>query len=300
LEGRNQRDLKMGGVGEQVMVDALTGVMSPVLGKLTSLIQKKYTELKNARKKLEQLRKELMAINLALEKLAAMENPDAQAKAWAAEMRELAYDMEDSIDLFTHHVDHEPLDTTTGIKRFFGKKIRKLNKLHYRHKFAQEIEKQLDLVNEACKLKERYKIEVGGCSISHAKIDPRLQALYVEVEKLVGTEKPSNDIIGRLVGENLAKGCRIVSIVGSGGSGKTTLAKQVYEKIKGQFSCAAFVSVSQKPNMNSLLGYLQYQTGVKEWMAMGSCSDLQLIDQLRSHLENQRLVYLSFSFCLLE
>ncbi|CAD6216868.1 unnamed protein product [Miscanthus lutarioriparius] len=277
----------MGGVGENI----LTGVMSTVVGKLTSLIEKKYTEHKNVRKKLEQLRKELVAINLALEKLAAMENPDAQAKAWAAEMRELAYDLEDSIDLFTHHVDHEPMDTTTGVKRFFRNKIRKLKKLHYRHRFAKEIQEHFDLVNEAHGRRKRCKIdERSFCSssISCAEIDPRLQALYVEVEKLVGIEKPSNEIIGRLVGENLAKGCRIVSIVGSGGSGKTTLAKQVYEKIKGQFSCAAFVSVSQKPNMNNLLRDLQYQTGVKEWMAMGSCSDLQLIDQLRSHLENQR------------
>jgi hypothetical protein len=79
-----------------------------------------------------------------------MENPDAQAKAWVSEMRELAYDMEDNIDLFTHHVDHEPTDTaTTGVKRFFLRIIRKLKKLHYRHRFAQEIKQLHDLANES-------------------------------------------------------------------------------------------------------------------------------------------------------
>jgi hypothetical protein len=102
--------------------------MGPALDKLANLVEK-YSELRNVRKKMEQLRKELIAINLALEKHAAMESPDAQAKAWAAEMRELAYDLEDSIDLFTHHVDHEPPDTATGVKRFFLRMIRKLNKL---------------------------------------------------------------------------------------------------------------------------------------------------------------------------
>lgn len=104
----------------------------------------------------------------------------------------------------------------------------------------------------------------------------------------MGIEKPSQEIIVRLVEERR----RVVSIVGPGGSGKTTLAKQVYEKIKGQFSCVAFVSVSQKPNMNNLLRELQFQTGVPTSMAMGSCSDQLLIDQLRSYLENKRLVYL--------
>ncbi|RLN33593.1 NB-ARC domain containing protein [Panicum miliaceum] len=247
----------MGGVGEKIMVSALTGVMSPVLGKLTNLIEKKYSELKNLRKKLEQLREELMAINLALEKYAAVESPDVQVTAWMAEMRELAYDMEDSIDLFSHHVDYEPADTTR-VKSFFDKKIRKLKKLHYCY------------------------------SISHTEIDPRLQALYVEVEKLVGIEKPSQEIIVRLVDENPEERRRVVSIVGPGGSGKTTLAKQVYGKIKGQFSCVAFVSVSQKPNMNNILRELQFQTGVPRSMATGACSDQLLIDQLRSYLENKR------------
>ena len=221
----------MGGVGENIMVSALTGVMSPVLGKLTKLIEKKYTELKNLRKKLEHLREELMAINLALEKYAAVESPGVQVKAWMAEMREMAYDMEDSIDLFSHRVDYEPADTTR-LKSFFHKKIRKLKKLHYRYRFAEEIKELLANVKVAEERRKRYKIVEGSSSISHTEIDPRLQALYVEVEKLVGIEKPSQEIIVRLVDENPKERRRVVSIVGPGGSGKTTLAKQVYEKIK--------------------------------------------------------------------
>jgi len=277
----------MGGVGENIMVSALTGVMSPVLGKLTKLIEKKYTELKNLRKKLEHLREELMAINLALEKYAAVESPGVQVKAWMAEMREMAYDMEDSIDLFSHRVDYEPADTTR-LKSFFHKKIRKLKKLHYRYRFAEEIKELLANVKVAEERRKRYKIEEGSSSISHTEIDPRLQALYVEVEELVGVEKPSQEIIVRLVDENPKERRRVVSIVGPGGSGKTTLAKQVYEKIKGQFSCVAFVSVSQKPNINNLLRELHVQTGVPRSMAMGSCSEQLLIDQLRSYLKNTR------------
>jgi hypothetical protein len=101
-------------------------MMGPVLCKLTNLIEQKFTDLKNVRKKMELLRKELIAINLVLEKHAVMGSPDAQAKAWVAEMHELAYDIEDNIDLFTLHVDHEPPDTTTGVKRFFLKLIRKV------------------------------------------------------------------------------------------------------------------------------------------------------------------------------
>jgi hypothetical protein len=237
--------MKMGGIGDKIMVGALTGMMGPVLYKLTNLIEQKFTDLKNVRKKMELLRKELIAINLTLEKHAT--------KAWAADMHEVAYDIEDNIDLFTLHVDHEPPDTTTRVKRFFLKLIRKVKKLKYHHKFAKDIQELHDLVNDRYRHRKRYKIDEGSSSISHTEVDPRLQALYVEVEKLIGIEGPSQEIFGLLAHENPSEQQRVVSIVGFGGSGKTMLAKQVYEKIKGQFSCVAFVYVSQNPDMNNLL-----------------------------------------------
>ena len=65
--------------------------------------------------------------------------------------------------------------------------------------------------------------------------------LYVEVEKLVGIQGPSQEITGQLVGENTTERRRVVTVVGSGGSGKTTLAKQVYDFTKiDAFVCGIF------------------------------------------------------------
>lgn len=278
----------MGGVVEQIVVSALTGAMSPLLRKLTNLIEKKYMEVKGVRKKLEQLTKELMTIGIALEKYAAMDSPDVQVKAWMAEMRELAYDMEDSIDLFTYRIDHEPADTTNGVKRVLHKTLRKVKKFHHRHKFAKEIEELHVLVNEAYERQKRYRIEEGTSSKLCREIDPRLPALYVEKEKLVGIQGPMKEIINWFGSEEVEPiGQRkIVFIVGQGGLGKTTLANQVYQKIKGQFSFSAFVSVSQKPNMDNLLRELLSQ--IKSNEPTESYSDQQLIDKLRTCLKDER------------
>uniref|UniRef100_A0A0D9XQN5 Rx N-terminal domain-containing protein n=1 Tax=Leersia perrieri TaxID=77586 RepID=A0A0D9XQN5_9ORYZ len=280
-------------------ITALTGVMSPLISKLTNLMGEEYAKLKGVRKQVNRLRKELMAINVMLEKYVAIEKPDVQVKAWTKEVRELAYDIEDRIDLFTFHADHEEQggfgNTSTGVKRILRKNIAKLKNLHHRHKFAAQIQELLVLVNEVCERQKRYKLEEITCIDLHTKIDPRLPALYVEVEKLVGIQDPTEEIINLLIGQKSGKmkQRRIVSIVGPGGSGKSTLANQVYQKINSQFTCKAFVSVSQKCNMNSflweLLSEIQRSCGISDHdhQSASSYSNQQLINRLRNLLTDK-------------
>ncbi|CAO2153462.1 unnamed protein product [Urochloa humidicola] len=281
-------------VGEKMMVSALTGVMSPLIGKLIKLMEKECAKLKGARKKLESLTKELIAINVVLGKYALMESPDVQVKAWMKEVRELAYDIEDRIDLFTYHVYHEPAENATGVKRILRRYIQKLKKLHYRREFAKQIQELQVLVNEVYERQIRYKIDEGTSASTHIVVDPRLPALYVEFEKLVGIEGPSDELINRFIGkERPMERCRIAAIAGSGGSGKTTLANHVYKKIKDEFSYTAFVPVSQRPDMTNILRELLLQIEISGGRSdkdqlLRSSSERQLIDQLRGRLQNNR------------
>ena len=54
---------------------------------------------------------------------------------------------------------------------------------------------------------------------------------------------------------------KIVSIVGFGGLGKTTLADVVYKKIRARFDCSAFVYVSRTPDLKKLYMGLLYDLG---------------------------------------
>jgi ABC-type glutathione transport system ATPase component len=75
---------------------------------------------------------------------------------------------------------------------------------------------------------------------------------------------------------------RIVSIVGFGGLGKTTLASVVYEKVKPQFDCSAFVSVSQAPDVEKLLKDMFYQ------LSKRSNESANITNDLREFLQNKR------------
>ncbi|CAN6343448.1 unnamed protein product [Urochloa humidicola] len=113
-----------------------------------------------------------------------------------------------------------------------------------------------------------------------------MPALYVEAQRLVGIDGPREKIIEWLNKDDYAPQLKVVSIVGFGGLGKTTLANQVYQKIKGQFDCSCFVPVSRNPNVAKILA-----TMLKD--LVGSCVDpsddvRQLINKLRAFLKDKR------------
>lgn len=83
--------------------------------------------------------------------------------------------------------------------------------------------------------------------------DPRIFGLkYTKATDLVGIDEAREELITRLTKEDYTSTeQRRVSIVGFGGLGKTALARAVYNKLKakGEFHCAAFVSVSRYPQL---------------------------------------------------
>jgi len=80
---------------------------------------------------------------------------------------------------------------------------------------------------------------------------------------------------------------KILSIVGFGGLGKTTLANVVYQNLRAQFDCSAFVSVSQTPDMDKLFKNLLYQLGKR------NIAGFNVINELREFLGEKRYEQIS-------
>ncbi|XP_052135663.1 disease resistance protein RGA5-like [Oryza glaberrima] len=272
-------------------VSASAGVMNSLLGKLSTLLDKEYTKHKNVEKDVMFLQRELPSMEAVLQKHAMQDELDVQLKAWVSELRELAYDIEDSIDAFMVRIEHYS-DESAGIKGFMSKKIHKLKKLRCHHKFSAVFLELKERVVEANERRRRYEVDgsTSGTTTSDLLVDSRLPALYSGLDELVGIKGPRDCIIKLLTYEADSGPSRqqlkVVSIVGCGGLGKTTLANQVYKEINGQFDCKAFVSMSQKPDMRKILMDLLSQI-----LRNGSpmCFDEQrLIDKLREFLKDKR------------
>jgi Ni2+-binding GTPase involved in maturation of urease and hydrogenase len=110
------------------------------------------------------------------------------------------------------------------------------------------------------------------------------------MKRLVGIEGPRDTLIKLLTeGEGaLVEQLQAVSVVGFGGLGKTSLANQVYQKLKGKFECQAFVSVSQTPNLKKILRNILFQICCQEHVNNEVCDEQQLINTIRQFLKDKR------------
>lgn len=260
-----------------IMVSASTGVMNSLLGKLATLMGDEFAKLKNLRKEIKYISDELSSMKDALEILAYVDDLDKQTARWRDVVREMSYEIEDIIDDFMCKIGEK--NKKSG---FVHDTIQRLKTSRARHQIAGQIEEIKKLVRQTSERRERYKLDVPRPG--NVAVDQRVVALYEDAAKLVGIEGPTNELVSWLNDEE--KQLKVVSVVGFGGLGKTTLANQVYHKLEGEFQCGAFVPVSQKPNMSKLLHSLLTQLGCGQ--SFHDCELNVFLNQVRENLKNKR------------
>jgi len=273
------------------VVSASHGVLGPLLWKLNSLLADEFVRLKGVRREIRSLRSELMSMHAAVQKYAMLQHPDVQGKVWIALVRELAYDTEDVIDKFVHH--HGNGTHHGGFKEFFRKTARRLKTLGSRRGIANQIDDLKARVKQVKELKSSYKLDdIAGNTFEHSIVDPRLSALFVEEEHIVGIDGPRDDLVNWMVEEkdSTTKNLKVLSIVGFGGLGKTTLAKEVCRRIQGHFHCHAFVSISQKPNVKNIMKDVISQVPCKKEFTedIDTWDEKKFIAKLRELLQDKR------------
>lgn len=268
-----------------------TGAMSSLLPKLGELLVEEYKLKKSVKKGIEELKAELESMQAALVKVSSvpLDQLDPQVKIWANEVRELSYAIEDSLDSFVTRVEgNEP--TKPKIKHLLKKARNEFSKFKARHEIANDIK---DIQSQVRKIKERYdryKIDDVVANLATTPVDPRLPALYKKLSDLVGIDEPINELI-KILSEGIHmpdKNPKIVSVVGFGGLGKTTLAKALYDKLSKTCQCHGFVPVGQNPKAKKVLRDILLELDTELCRATETMDEWQLINQLQKILANKR------------
>jgi disease resistance protein RPM1 len=275
------------------LVSAATGALSSVLHKLAALLGDEYKRFKGVRGEVKFLIRELEAMHAFLLKKSEEENPDAQDKAWMKEVRELSYDIEDSLDDFRVRVD----DDSAKPDGFIGKCKNLLEKTKARRRIAKAIQGLKVQVKEVSERNARYK-QIGETVMnSKVTVDPRALAIFEDASRLVGIDQPKQEVVSFLTEEDggiSSQQPKIVSIVGIGGIGKTTLANRGYEELKHQFDCGAFLSVSRNPDIIRILRTILSEVRCQPFYTTEAASIQQLVMKISEFLQTKRYMGLRF------
>lgn len=136
--------------------------MTTLLPTLAGLLKEEYDLHKNTRGEIRFLKAELESMEIALLKVsdAPMDQPpDLQVKLWAKEVRELSYEIEDSVDKFLVRLDRRAQKNPHSFMGFIHKSIDLMKNAKIRHKIGTEIKDIRSRIKEVSERRDRYKVE---------------------------------------------------------------------------------------------------------------------------------------------
>lgn len=168
------------------------------------------------------------------------------ARGWLVQLREIAYDVEEWLD-----------------KRFIRSGGRFRSEEWFSDDMAQ-IQYFEELIKEA---------QDRGRSFG-AHHETGMFTMYPDNEKplelqvkdgfscrqtpcLVGLSGSENEIVQHLIDDK--QELKVIAVLGPGGLGKTTLAREVLKKQQGKFDCTAFVCVDWNPSRDAVLADIARQ-----------------------------------------
>nr|UBY07160.1 NBS-LRR disease resistance protein [Dasypyrum villosum] len=169
-------------------------------------------------------------------------------KVWITMVRDLAYDIEDCIDRFTHRVTLKP-DVS-----WIGKKFHRMKTRNARNKFAAEIRRLRKKSEDASKLRTSYSTSEYGGGSSTLESEAPSDETDTSVTA-VGMDAPHDELM-ELIRETpqgqQPMELKVISLVGFGGIGKTLLAKHVYNTTESEYEARAWVCAAEKGSRDVL------------------------------------------------
>ncbi|XP_057802345.1 putative disease resistance protein At1g50180 [Salvia miltiorrhiza] len=227
------------------MAEAAISSLVELLG--DQLIQK-VKFLRGVEGKVESLKSELKRMQSFLEDANKKQFEDKRVYNWISEIREVAQDAEDTIEMFLINVENSKSKGLLKRCTSFAKRMYQLDGI------GDEIESIRGRLDAIDKSRERYGIKDFGQEATadsgwrlQVESRRRLSPLKND-EHLVGVEDDVKTLLEESILNEERKGLSIAVLEGMGGIGKSTLARAIYNHrdVAGRFDSRGWVAVSSE------------------------------------------------------
>ncbi|KAH9689140.1 hypothetical protein KPL70_015381 [Citrus sinensis] len=243
------------------MVDA---ILSPILEQLTSMAvdeAKEQVRLETGvGKEAEKLTRKLRTIQTVLHDAEKRQIKEETVRLWLDQLRDACYDMEDvlgewntaRLKLQIDGVDDHENDALVPKKKvcsfFPAASCFGCKPIFLRRRVALKMKDINETLDDIAKQKAEFGFAVNVIN-SNERADQRVPSIsLIDESEIFGRETQKNDLVNKLLCESSEeqKGPCVISLVGMGGIGKTTLAQLAYnnDDVKNHFEKRIWVCVS--------------------------------------------------------
>lgn len=223
--------------------------------KLAPLVIKELSSTAAVAKDLMELQNQVEEINLWLHTVGDRAMRNDQSANWLKRLKDAAYDAEDLVHEF--HIEAEKQDLNVGGKKNVVVKYlwKKPKSVVLEYKTAHKIKAIKKRFEAIVKERSDYSTIANSMPVDHPILHINKTTgevplwTNVDVRSIFGRDQVKSQIISKLIDTDAQQSVKIVSVIGLGGSGKTTLAKLVFNDgniIKEFFEVILWVHVSRE------------------------------------------------------
>ncbi|VAI00187.1 unnamed protein product [Triticum turgidum subsp. durum] len=192
----------------------------------------------------------------------ALDDHDRRLKNWMKQIRDMAYDMEDCIDDFAHRLPQDSLSDARC--SFIVTIVYEMWTFWPRRDIASKIAELKVRAQYIAERRSRYGVNnpnprtSSGAGATHDVTYGIVEHLVasrqlIRTENPVGVKVDMKKLGGWLAKHDKGSHRAVMSLIGFGGVGKTTIAMALYRDFRNEFDCRASVTVSQNFDEDEVL-----------------------------------------------
>ncbi|GLT64768.1 hypothetical protein SLA2020_372390 [Shorea laevis] len=262
----------------------LTSIVDVTINKLISAIPDQINLPMSCKEELRTLKDRLTMIRALLQHAGERQVTNPAVKLWLERLRDVAREADDVLE----EVAYENLKYKIEIRNHMKRKVCHFfslsNPLIFQMKMAKKIKKIIASVDDINKEAQGFGLQPNlvGQGVEQRRANPQTTS-FCDVSQVVGRDDDVSRIVELLIDSTNQLPLCVISIIGMGGLGKTTLAQSVRnnELIKKDFAKIMWVCVSENFDVERILKeMLESLTG-------RGCGNITNMDTVIQNIQNE-------------